>query len=93
MIMMRRFSFFDGRIVDADSPVVLLESLRLGEPTPTANLERYLELIRSRGELGFDVQLDVGNRGQSLTERCARAVASMIAAGWVRPLPRTMRMA
>jgi hypothetical protein len=88
---MRRFSFFDGRIVEADSPVVLFESLRLGEHVPAVNLDRYLDLIRSRGALGYGIQFDVGERGQDMTQRCARALASLISAGWVRPLPRSLR--
>ncbi len=84
---MRRFRFLDGRIVSASSPLVFFESLRLEESMATPDLDSYLEIIRSRGDLGFGLDLDVGRRGELLGDRCARAFASLIAAGWVRPIP------
>ena len=80
----QRFVFIDGREVAADSPASLFEALRRGEPNAPADLGRYLDLLRSRGCLGFGVDLDVGSAGAAIAERCARALLSLMSHGWVR---------
>ncbi|MBI3932898.1 MAG: hypothetical protein HY317_05740 [Acidobacteria bacterium] len=87
----RRFVFIDGREVEADSPVALLEALRGSEHLPPATLDRYLDLLHSRGALGFGLRLDVGAPGEAIEARCHRALGSLIAFGWVRPVASARR--
>jgi hypothetical protein len=84
----RAFRYIDGREVMADSPVAFFERLMEGEYRPPESLDRYLDLIRSRAARGFGIQIDAGEPGQELGERCRRALASLLDQGWVRVLPR-----
>jgi len=81
------FAYFDGREVDADSAASLIEGLRRLEPSPPQDLDRYLDLVRSRAALGFGIVVDVGQRGDGLEARCRRAVASLVNLGWLRRVP------
>ncbi len=85
---MTRFSYLDGREVEADSPMALFDRLRQTEYIPPATLDRYLDLIRSRASLGFGLQVDVGETGEELETRCRRALASLVNHGWIRRRPR-----
>jgi hypothetical protein len=80
----RRFTWITGKDVEADSAVSFFEALRTTETVPTPDLARFLDLIRSRGALGFGVDLDVGVPGTDVATRCRRALASLILHGWVR---------
>jgi hypothetical protein len=76
--------FMDGREVVARSPASFFEALRQDEPNVPADLGRYLDQLRSRGSLGFGVDLDVGHPGAEINDRCTHALSSLIAHGWVR---------
>jgi hypothetical protein len=80
--------FMDGRHVAAQSPVSFFEALREGEPNAPADLGHYLDRLRSRGAIGFGVNLDVGSPGAGLDARCVHALSSLISHGWVRPSAR-----
>ena len=80
----RRFTLLTGQDIDADSAVSFFQALRLTETVPPPDLPRYLDLIRSRGALGFGVDLDVGIPGTDISARCRQALASLIRHGWVR---------
>jgi len=84
METVRRFVFIDGREVAANSPASFFEALRQGEPNAPLDLGRYLDLLRSRGWLGFGVDLDVGRSGAAISDRCMRALLSLMSHGWVR---------
>ena len=84
MEALRRFVFIDGREVAADSPASFFEALRHGEPNAPLDLGRYLDLLRSRGAIGFGVDLDVGAPGAAIGDRCTRALLSLMSHGWVR---------
>jgi len=85
---MTRFSYLDGREVEADSAVTLFDRLRQTEYVPPASVDRYLDLIRSRASLGFGIRVDVGETGEELEARCRRALASLLNHGWIRRRPR-----
>jgi hypothetical protein len=74
----------DGREILACSPVEVFERLRDREHVPPAELGRYLDLLRSRGAIGFGVDLDVGLPDQGIERRCERAMASLMNHGWLR---------
>jgi hypothetical protein len=80
----RRFTLITGQDIEADSAHAFFEALRLTETIPPPDLARYLDLIRSRGALGFGVELDVGVPGTDIRTRCRRALASLMRHGWVR---------
>lgn len=84
----RVFSFLDGREVEAVSPLDFFEKLRRSERVPPGDLARYLDLIRSRGLLGFGVQLDVGAPGTDIESRCGTAFWSLASQGWLRQVSR-----
>lgn len=84
MGLKHRFIYVDGREIEAGSAMEFFEKLREGETLPPADLGRYLDLIHSRGLLGFGVNLDLGARGGEIASRCQRALASLINHGWVR---------
>ena len=90
MDAMWRLVFIDGREVVAHSPTSFFEALRQGEPNAPADLGRYLDLLRSRGQIGFDVNLDVGPPGAGIDARCVHALASLLSHGWVRPPARNV---
>jgi hypothetical protein len=79
-----RLEFMDGREIAARSPASFFEALRQDEPNVPADLGRYLDQLRSRGSLGFGVDLDVGHPGAEINDRCTHALSSLIAHGWVR---------
>lgn len=85
----QRFTYIDGREVVADSAVAFFEALWRQEFLPPYSLERYLDLIRNRGAVGFGIRIDVGTPEDDLTTRCKRALASLINHGWVRRRART----
>jgi hypothetical protein len=76
--------FMDGREVVARSAASFFEALRQDEPNAPADLGRYLDQLRSRGSIGFGVDLDVGYPGAEIDDRCTHALSSLIAHGWVR---------
>jgi hypothetical protein len=78
------FSFVDGREVRAETPVELFEGLRRGEPLAPIELGRYLDLLRSRGWLGFGIDIEVGAAGEDITRRCQIAFESLVLHGWIR---------
>jgi hypothetical protein len=80
----RRFTWITGQQIEADSATSFFEALRQTETVPPPDLGRYLDLIRSRGALGFGVELDVGVPGTDIRTRCRRALASLMRHGWVR---------
>jgi hypothetical protein len=84
MDAIRGLVFVDGREVAAQSPASFLEALRQGAPSAPADLGRYLDLLRSRGALGFGVALDVGRSDEQIGERCLHALSSLVSHGWVR---------
>lgn len=83
----RRFVFMDGREVDAASAVGFFDALRRTERSGPADLERYLELLRSRAGLFYGVDLDVGPPGLDLATRCQAALSALMSHGWVRVKP------
>ena len=87
----RRFTYIDGREVEANSAIGFFEKLRSGEKVPPPDLPCYLDLIRSRGAFGYGVDLDVGAPSLDIGARCRRALASLIRHGWVRICPRGVR--
>jgi hypothetical protein len=83
-----RFHFMDGRMVDASSPVAFFDGLRCTELLPPPDLERYLDLLRSRALIGLGVSLDIGASGTDIERRCRRALQSLWRHGWVVITPR-----
>ena len=81
-----RYSFVDGRNVEADSPLALFEALRNSEGLTHVPLGRYLDRVRGRGALGFGLLLDVGGPHEALEARCQRALLSLLEHGWLRPV-------
>jgi hypothetical protein len=84
MDAIRWLVFIDGREVAAQSPTSFFEALRQSEPNAPPDLGRYLDLLRSRGAIGFGVSFDVGRAEAAIGDRCLRALASLIRHGWVR---------
>jgi hypothetical protein len=84
MANMRRFVFFDGREVDAASPVGFFEALRRTERSPPAELARYLELMRGRAGVFYGVDLDVGPPHLDVATRCQTTLSALMSHGWVR---------
>ncbi len=90
MARVRRFQFFDGREIEAASPVVFFEKLQEGEPRAPRDLARFLDVLRIRGRLVFGVDLDVGPPGAEITIRCQIALSSLMSHGWIRVDSRPM---
>lgn len=72
--------------LDIDDAVAVdfFADLRENEWDPPADLGRYLDLLHSRAQLIFRVDLDVGFAGESVIRRCRRALRSLMKRGWVR---------
>lgn len=91
---LRRFRYFDGRVVEGWTAAGILEALRIAETIPPKSLERFLDLLFSRGSIAFGVEIEVGVRGEAIEARCARALDSLIVHGLLRPvfLPQKARI-
>lgn len=74
----------DGREVDAASAVGFFEALRRTERSPPAQLDRYLELLRVRAGIFYDVDFDVGHPALDVAIRCQAALSALMSHGWVR---------
>lgn len=70
--------------LDAGAAVDMIEDLRRSELEGPAELNRYLDLLRSRAALLFGVDLDVGSPEAGTLERCCRTVSSLLRHGWAR---------
>lgn len=76
--------FFDGREVEAASPMGFFEALRRTERSPPLELEHYLERLRGRARLFYGVDFDIGDPALDVAIRCQAALSALMSHGWVR---------